>query len=1632
MDKIITIDCFWPAPGKLFMKSTILHIILILFMLTVFVAHAMPNPVITSVVANSGVVGKYQKLELTVQLSATYYNPFDFNQVNLKCAFTSPTGQVYNVDGFYFQDYTMTQPNQLVASGSPQWKIRFSPTTTGAWTYVVSVTDLTGLATYPAQQFSCISSGKPGFIHRSGNDLVFDNGKKFHALGTNLAWTEWSEGFTIYDTWLDEMKNMGANFTKITMAPWGFEIEWTETGAGHYGNRQNRAWALDWVFDRMIENDIYCQLNIMVHDELVTANNPGWNQNPYHDINGGSCAEPQDFLVNQTAKNLFKRKLRYINARWGYSPHVQSWEILSEADNTGIYSNYTQQTNTWLTEMSEYFQTNDLHNRPVSSGFAIKQHHADYWNNQHVDYTQLHLYYFKPDLEMIIYNLQYWNRQKYQKPVIVGEFALGHDPALIVQKDPNGIAFHNVLWSSYLSGSIGTAMSWWWNNYLYPQGLFSYFQPLSDFKQQTFTNRTGLSATLPFTTSGNNNSLFVYPEYSTTNSKPPSNYFILEPNGFMNPTEMNLGSILYGSFFGSYRNPPTFNVNYTKAGKFKVRTGDVVFLSKIKIVVDGITLKNSTASANSTYSVDIPAGEHEIFVDNSSSGYMDVSYFELENYAPLLRTFAFSGENYAAGWFQNRDYNWEYVSLYGAPPAETGGKMHFPDFDQGLYEINWFDGSGVLDSTQVVFSGNQPEIDLPPVVWDGTFEMKYLQPFEMAFTANPLSGDKPLQVQFTDQSTYSPGNVYSWFWDFGDGLTSTQHNPVHLYQTPGIYDITLIINSGQFADTLIKPGYITVLEPLIANFTADKTKITTGQSVTFTDLSTGSPQFWNWNFGDNHYSSQHNPAHIYTNPGIYTVTLTIQNGSRTDTEIKTNYIEVVTPLVVNFTANLTETLTGTPIQFTDLTAGNPLSWQWQFGNGMTSTEKNPVVVYQNPGIYSVKLKATKNWLSDSITKINYITIHEPLVAGFEADTTFTWTGNPIYFTDLSTGNPQTWLWNFGDNKTSTLQNPVHVYTQENSFTVTLVITNDTASSSSTRQNYVQIKEPLRAEFAANKRKIVRGSSVLFNNLSTGFPTSRLWNFGDGYTSTVNKPSHFYVTPGLYTVSLQIFENDSTDIEIKQDYIEVVPKLVADFTANKTMNLPNKPIQFTDLTAGSPQSWRWHFGDGTSSTLQNPSHNYQNPGFYTVSLRVFTDIQTDSIAKVNFIEVLAPLVANFEADTTFAWSGAEIHFSDVSAGSPNFWFWSFGDTHTSLLQNPSHVYAEEGFYTVSLEISNQLQYDSEIKQHYIEIREPLTAAFSADTTLILTGDSVLFTDLSTGYPQAWFWDFGDNSNSILQNPVHQYSQKGIYTVTLTIFENDSSTSFTQTDFIRVFDPLTALFSLTPNPAQIMQEVQFTDISSGDPIQWKWQFGDGTVSYQQNPSHTYNSEANYNISLWIDNGPWQDSVFLEDYLTVYPPEIMQTVPLQAGWSGISGFVNPLFAEMDSLFRLETQNLIYSWNQSGFYVPEGTTNTLQQWNPADGLVVKMNAASSLSLEGYSAINKTLVIDEGWSFFPVLVDCPQPTDYIEEAFSGALIIIKEIAGNNMYWPEEKVKTLQHLLPGKCYLIFSAKEVEFTFPECN
>jgi PKD repeat protein len=160
-----------------------------------------------------------------------------------------------------------------------------------------------------------------------------------------------------------------------------------------------------------------------------------------------------------------------------------------------------------------------------------------------------------------------------------------------------------------------------------------------------------------------------------------------------------------------------------------------------------------------------------------------------------------------------------------------------------------------------------------------------------SFTANQTAGLEPLTVQFTDTSTDQPT---SWDWIFGDGGISNLQNPVYTYQNAGVYTVYLKATNGYDGLTSAQPETITVYSLPLVSFTASPTTGTTNVSVKFNDQSTGfpSPALWYWDFGDGFNSTQQNPSHQYTMPGLYTVSHAATNTQGTVWLNKTAYISI--------------------------------------------------------------------------------------------------------------------------------------------------------------------------------------------------------------------------------------------------------------------------------------------------------------------------------------------------------------------------------------------------------------------------------------------------------------------------------------------------------------------------------------------------------------------------------------------------------------------------------------------------------------------------------------------------------------------------------------------------------------------
>ncbi|WP_229391627.1 PKD domain-containing protein [Methanosarcina sp. DH2] len=246
------------------------------------------------------------------------------------------------------------------------------------------------------------------------------------------------------------------------------------------------------------------------------------------------------------------------------------------------------------------------------------------------------------------------------------------------------------------------------------------------------------------------------------------------------------------------------------------------------------------------------------------------------------------------------------------------------------------------------------------------------------FSASPTSGKAPLTVSFTDQSKGAPT---AWKWTFGDGSNSTtDKNPVHTFNKPGLYSVTLTASDENGSNALTKTSYIAVsgvLNTPVTNFSASHTSGKAPLTVSFTDQSTGAPTAWKWTFGDGSNSTtEKNPVHTYNKSGLYSVTLTTSNANGSNTLAKTGYIAVSNSLVAAFSASPTSGSVPLNVSFTDNSTGSPASWTWAFGDGNTSTEKNPVHVYNKTGQFTVSLTVNNSESMSTETRSRYITVNK--------------------------------------------------------------------------------------------------------------------------------------------------------------------------------------------------------------------------------------------------------------------------------------------------------------------------------------------------------------------------------------------------------------------------------------------------------------------------------------------------------------------------------------------------------------------------------------------------------------------------------------------------------------------------------
>ncbi len=723
------------------------------------------------------------------------------------------------------------------------------------------------------------------------------------------------------------------------------------------------------------------------------------------------------------------------------------------------------------------------------------------------------------------------------------------------------------------------------------------------------------------------------------------------------------------------------------------------------------------------------------------------------------------------------------------------------------------------------------------------------------FTATPSSGCAPLNVTFTNTSSGSS----SYSWTFGNGNTSTQTSPSAIYYTPGSYTVTLTTNTGQTHSVTI-----TVYANPVASFTTSTLPACAGSLVSFNSTSTigGGPiNSYAWDFGDGNGTTTvtGNTTHSYANGGTFPVTLIITDVHGCTNSVILQVSVLPAPVAAFSGSPISNCVPPLTVNFTNASSSTGLTtYSWAFGDGGTSTAQNPTHIYNTTGNYSVTLVVTQGSCSDTLTLVNYITIHN-IVAGFTSNVTSGCAGTAVSFTDASSPLSVSRNWNFGDGFSSTAANPTHTYNSPGTYTVSLLNATDPSGCSDDDivVGYITIYPAPVVNFTANQTVgCTNPFTVTFNNTSTNGSTYS-WSFGDGGSSTAQNPVHTYLFDGNYTVTLWVTSaNGCVNSFTIPNYIHVSEPR-AYFYSTLHEGCAPLPVNFYD-TSYSPNdpivSYHWTFGDGSpAQTTSTPSvyHLYSLPGTYTVTLLITTSAGcTATLTLTNYVLVGTPPVAAFTVMDSVMCYGVPAVFNDLSTNADSA-LWLFGDGGHLSLDLPfspvAYVFQDTGtFFVIQIAFNNGCP-DS-IRHNFMVHVLPAKPHFT-DSTNCSNPYSVTFTNTSEG-ADSIVWNFNDGSPLVSNVNVlnHVFSSQGSHSVTITAWNFQTGCSFSYTGSVTILVG-SASFTATPPAACAPFQTVLTS-TSVNASTYYWILGDGTqVPNVTFLSHYYQQPGVYNAQLII---------------------------------------------------------------------------------------------------------------------------------------------------------------------------------------
>ncbi len=873
------------------------------------------------------------------------------------------------------------------------------------------------------------------------------------------------------------------------------------------------------------------------------------------------------------------------------------------------------------------------------------------------------------------------------------------------------------------------------------------------------------------------------------------------------------------------------------------------------------------------------------------------------------------------------------IPNFKADTVCSGLPTHFTDLTQNT-PVNWTYNFG--DGNSITAIQNPTYIYAPPGTYAVTLTTISSNACIDSVTKNVLVSDVPV-ANFTVDSvclglattfTNTSINYTNLTWHLGDNTTIyNQTNFSHTYADSLIYSVELIAYNGiGCTDTVFKN--VKVLAKPIADFNTDT--VCNQTLTTFVNTSSQATQ-WNWYFGDINGSTSNlqNPTFTYPSPGLFFVKEVVENLFGCKDSIIKNVFVLQKP-IAGFDLNAVCARDTT--NFNDTTLNNPTYWSWDFGDGSPiEYTQNPQHIYTAGGANNVTLiVANANGCYDTLhTTVTAYTTPTP---NFTFDTACQ--GTITHFTNLSNDiYPIVWNeWDFGDGNNSYSTSPTYIYQDSGLFTVTLLVINDKGCDT-TIQKQVPINFSPPTDFT-------------FDTVCVGLPTSFtvltgggqwVWNFGDGTpVDTVNTSTttHHYASGGNYLVSLESVSNNCGTTKYKAVYVK--SDVNAEIYISDSVLCFGDPINFRDSSTygnTAPASIYWDFGDNMNSSMPNPSHAYTLSGTYYIYLAVSTlGGCKDTAFQTLYINDLP--IADFTYTQTSLCENNTSSFNDqssIGAGNIAQWNWDFDDNSIDINQHPNHIFQNNGSYDVQLTVTSDLGCKDSVTKTLAVLPSPVSdftyTEACANENTSFSGTS----SISSGTISSWHWYFGDGDSSNIQAPTHLYNESGDSILVTLVSESSFGCVDTVQKYVSFFSKVNFDFRATNAEGCAPFNATFRDNST--PLNnnisisnWRWDFGDGSFSFDQNPHHKYKTDGEYTVTLHLTSsdgckfsdtlkypilihpGPLADFDWLPFEPSIITPEI-QLYDLSSGANYLAWIID----SKDSLLGSET---MYAFEDTGMH--------------------------------------------------------------------------------------------------------------------